>query len=144
MSDWDFLTPGSIYEINLKLDSTAYLFNEGHKLRIDISSSNYPRYETNPNTGDPLWANSTTYVANNTIYTNSSKVTLPLTNYNSLIPFSFDFTTPLSLYFEEITIDNEKSVIAFSWFNQSPIEVLILLRKTSQVCRFLSLKFLLL
>ena len=110
-------------------------------MRIDISSSNYPRYETNPNTGDPLWANSTTYVANNTIYTNSSKVTLPLTNYNSLIPFSFDFTTPLSLYFEEITIDKEKSVIAFNWFNQTPIEVLILLRRTNQVSRFLSLKF---
>ncbi len=144
LSDWDFLTPGSIYEINLKLDSTAYLFNEGHKLRIDISSSNYPRFESNPNTGDPLWANSTTYVANNTIYTNGSKITLPMTNYNSLVPFSFDFASPLSLYFEEITIDNEKSVVVFSWYNQSPLEVLILLRKTNQVYRFLSLKFLLL
>ncbi|MCG3259112.1 MAG: hypothetical protein H7644_05165 [Candidatus Heimdallarchaeota archaeon] len=107
LSDWDLLTPGSIYEIHLKLDSTAYLLNEGHKLRIDASSSNYLRFEPNPNTGDPLWGNSTTYVANNTIYTNGSKVTLPMTNYNSLVPFSFDFASPLSLYLEEITIDNE-------------------------------------
>lgn len=128
----------------MKLDSTAYLLNEGHKLRIDASSSNYLRFEPNPNTGDPLWGNSTTYVANNTIYTNGSKVTLPMTNYNSLVPFSFDFASPLSLYLEEITIDNEKSVTVFSWYNQSPIEVLILQRKTNQVCRFLSLKFILL
>ena len=93
VSSWNFMTPGSIYNINIPFDSTAYHFNEGHQLRIDISSSNYPRFEVNPNTGDGLWDNDTTFTANNTIYTNSisaSKISLPTVNLGDLIPFSFD------------------------------------------------------
>jgi putative CocE/NonD family hydrolase len=93
VSSWDFMTPGNIYNINIPFDSTAYHFNKGHQLRIDISSSNYPRFEVNPNTGNGLWDNDTTLIANNTVYTNSvhaSKVSLPSVNLGDLIPFSFD------------------------------------------------------
>ncbi|MHA1620538.1 MAG: CocE/NonD family hydrolase [Candidatus Heimdallarchaeaceae archaeon] len=96
VSSWDIITPGTIYNINIPFDSTAYHFNEGHQLRIDISSSNNPRFEVNPNTGDGLWDNDTTLIANNTIYTNSvyaSKVSLPSVNLGDLIPFSFDDVT---------------------------------------------------
>ncbi len=115
LTDWEFLTPDSIYEINLELDSTAYLFNEGHKLRIDVSSSNYPRFEPNPNTGDPLWANTTTYVANNTVFTNSSKITLPIVDYNSLTPFSFNLANPLSLKFRDYVLEEQKMVPFIEW-----------------------------
>jgi predicted acyl esterase len=93
VTDWDFLTPGVIYEINIPMENTAYLFNEGHLLQIAISSSNYPRFEVNPNTGDPLWQNDSVYVANNTIHFSStfpSKISLPVVEYNNLVPFSFN------------------------------------------------------
>jgi len=61
-SSWDLLEPGKRYILNITLDSTAYVFTPGHKIRLDISSSNYPRFEPNPNTGEPLWKNTTTYV----------------------------------------------------------------------------------
>jgi len=127
VTDWEFLTPGSIYEINLKLDSTAYLFNEGHKLRIDISSSNYPRFEPNPNTGDPLWANSTTYIANNTVFTNSSKITLPTVDYSSLTPFSFDFTNPLTFEFKEYSQEEKGTISFIEWL--PVVSVVVNIRK---------------
>lgn len=109
-SDWDFMEPGVIYEISIPLDSTAYLFPPGHRIRIAISSSNYPRFEVNPNTGDPLWQNTTTYVANNTLYTNTtfpSRISLPTVDYDSLIPFSFDFSSMLQKDFS----NNKKNLI---------------------------------
>jgi hypothetical protein len=93
--DWNFLDDGVVYELTIPLDSTAYLFNVGHSLRIDISSSNFPRFETNPNTGDALWSNDTIYVANNSIHLSStypSKISIPTVDYESLTPFSFDMS----------------------------------------------------
>ena len=40
--------------MTISLLSTAYQFNAGHKIRIMISSSNYPRYAINMNTGDNI------------------------------------------------------------------------------------------
>jgi predicted acyl esterase len=128
-SNWDFLTPGSIYELNFKLDSTAYLFNEGHKLRIDVSSSNYPRFEPNPNTGDPLWANLTTYVANNTVYANSSKITLPIADYESLTPFSFGLTNPISFEFEDYELNQKGSYAIKEWL---PIVFVVFARRSER------------
>ncbi|MFW9993687.1 MAG: CocE/NonD family hydrolase [Candidatus Odinarchaeota archaeon] len=58
-------------EVIIDLWSTAYQFNAGHKIRIAISSSNYPRYAINPNTGAPQQIYSyqylVKYIANNTI-----------------------------------------------------------------------------
>jgi putative CocE/NonD family hydrolase len=48
------LTPGEIYEFEIDLWPTAIAFNTGHRIRIDVSSSNDPRFDPNPNTGDPL------------------------------------------------------------------------------------------
>jgi len=112
VTDWDFLTPGEIYEINIPMDSTAYLFNEGHLLQIAISSSNYPRFEVNPNTGDPLWQNDTVYVANNTIHFSSiypSKISLPLVEYDNLLPFSF--TTLLKSEKETNVIEIDEPIL---------------------------------
>ncbi len=58
-------------EVDIDLWSTAYQFNVGHKMRIAISSSNYPRFGVNPNTGETPKAYSyqylQRYIANNTI-----------------------------------------------------------------------------
>jgi putative CocE/NonD family hydrolase len=60
-------------EVDIDLWSTAYQFNTGHKIRIVISSSNYPRFAANPNSGAPQEVYSyqylQKYLANNTILT---------------------------------------------------------------------------
>ena len=44
---------GEPVEVEIVLGDTAYLFSRGHRLRLDISSSNYPRFDRNPGTGSP-------------------------------------------------------------------------------------------
>ena len=44
---------GEIYRIKIKPFAVANLFQVGHRLRLDISSSNYPHFDLNPNTGAP-------------------------------------------------------------------------------------------
>ncbi len=65
---WEFMNPGEIYEIEVDLWSTSLVFNEGHRIRVAISSSNYPRFLANPNTMDPITKNTTYNIAQNTIY----------------------------------------------------------------------------
>jgi len=50
----DFLEADKIYEIELDLNYTAYTMAPGHKLGLAISSSNFPKYKVNPNTGNPV------------------------------------------------------------------------------------------
>jgi len=47
------LTPGEICEFNIKLDPCCNVFKKGHRIRVDVSSSNFPRFDVNPNTGEP-------------------------------------------------------------------------------------------
>ena len=54
---WDrgvLMEPGRPYEIVFQLYPTSTIFREGHRIRLDISSSNWPRFDANPNTGGPL------------------------------------------------------------------------------------------
>ncbi|MGY5309242.1 CocE/NonD family hydrolase [Nocardia gipuzkoensis] len=45
----EFLEPEKVYEIEVDLVATAYVFAAGHRLRLDVSSSNFPKYDRNPN-----------------------------------------------------------------------------------------------
>jgi putative CocE/NonD family hydrolase len=45
------LVPGECYEITLDLVATANLFRAGHRIRLEVSSSNFPRFDRNTNTG---------------------------------------------------------------------------------------------
>ncbi|MFW9897247.1 MAG: CocE/NonD family hydrolase [Candidatus Thorarchaeota archaeon] len=57
-----------VYELLVDLWTTAYVFAPGHKIRIAISSSNFPRFAANPNTGEPLAYSYLNYnIANNTL-----------------------------------------------------------------------------
>ncbi len=58
---------GKIYTFEIDLWSTSIIFNKGHQIRVAISSSNYPRFAANPNTGKP-GVDGETRVARNTIY----------------------------------------------------------------------------
>jgi hypothetical protein len=48
------LTPGVPVELTVELWSTALVFNAGHRIRISVSGSNWPRFEVNPNDGGDL------------------------------------------------------------------------------------------
>ena len=45
------LTPGEPYELSLDLSITSNVFLPGHRIRLEVSSSNFPRYDRNSNTG---------------------------------------------------------------------------------------------
>jgi predicted acyl esterase len=64
----EVMTPGAVYELTIVLYPTANIFAAGHRLRLDISSSNFPRFDVNPNTGEPLGRNTGTRVARNTVH----------------------------------------------------------------------------
>jgi len=46
-------SPGKVVRIRITLFPTANLFLPGHRIRLDISSSNFPKFDLNPHTGEP-------------------------------------------------------------------------------------------
>lgn len=60
--------PGQIYELIIDFPAMFHSLPLGHKLRLDITSANYPRFDANPNCGGQLYQPCDTNVANNTIY----------------------------------------------------------------------------
>ena len=62
------MTPGQPYEFVFKLYPTSNVFKKGHRIRLDISSSNWPRFDVNPNTGGPLGRAQRYELAHQTIY----------------------------------------------------------------------------
>jgi putative CocE/NonD family hydrolase len=61
------INPGQIYQITLDLWSTSNVFLRGHILRLEISSSNFPRFDRNRNTGEEIEFGSRFVSATNTI-----------------------------------------------------------------------------
>jgi len=61
------MKPGTIYPFTIKLYPTSNVFKKGHRIRVDISSSNFPRFDVNPNTGEPLNDHRRVITAVNTI-----------------------------------------------------------------------------
>ncbi|MBI2433233.1 MAG: CocE/NonD family hydrolase [Candidatus Hydrogenedentes bacterium] len=64
----ELLTPGTIYEFEIDLWETCIAFAAGHRIRVAISSSNYPRFEINPNTGEPFNQHTALLPATNTLH----------------------------------------------------------------------------
>jgi putative CocE/NonD family hydrolase len=77
----ELLKPGQPYEFTIEMYPTSLVFKRGHRIRLDISSSNFPRFDVNPNTGEPLNNNRRSQAAENTIYLDAehpSRIILPL------------------------------------------------------------------
>ena len=64
----ELMTPGQVYPITIQLYPTANLFARGHRLRLDISSSNFPRLDVNGNTGENPAFSALRITAENTVY----------------------------------------------------------------------------
>ena len=77
----DLIEPGDVYRLVIRPFATANVFKKGHRIRVDVSSSNFPRFDVNPNTGEPLGANRRMIKADNTIYHDANRpshILLPL------------------------------------------------------------------
>ena len=75
------LTPNQVYEYDIELTGTANVFLPGHRIRLDITSSNFPQFDRNPNTGEPLGSSSKVRVAQQTVYhggTRMSHLVIPV------------------------------------------------------------------
>ena len=64
----ELMTPGEVYPITIELYPTSNLFAPGHRIRLDISSSNFPRLDVNGNTGENPGLSARKIVAENTVY----------------------------------------------------------------------------
>ena len=75
------MKPGEIYPFTIEMYPTSIVFRRGHRIRLDISSSNFPRFDVNPNTGEPLGANTRWRVAENAVFhdpAHPSRLLLPV------------------------------------------------------------------
>ena len=63
-----FLEAGQPYEFTIEMYPTSLVFQRGQKIRLDISSSNFPRFDVNPNAGEPLNDNRRLRIAENTVF----------------------------------------------------------------------------
>jgi uncharacterized protein len=50
----ELMTPGEVYRFEIDLWATSIVFQAGHQIRVEISSSNFPRFDRNPNTGGEI------------------------------------------------------------------------------------------
>lgn len=62
------MEPGRLYEVRVDAFPTSNLFAKGHRIRLDVSSSNFPHFDANPNTGEPEGRNRLTRIATNAVH----------------------------------------------------------------------------
>ena len=68
----ELMTPGTIYRFEIDLWATSIIFNKGHRIRLALSSSNYPRFDVNTNTGRDFFDKEEVVKATNTLYHNKN------------------------------------------------------------------------
>lgn len=75
------LRPGEVVELAIPMYGTSAIFGRGHRIRVDVSSSNFPRFDPNPNTGEPIGRHHRAQPADNTIHHDAahpSRIMLPV------------------------------------------------------------------
>lgn len=87
-SDTASMVQNQIYSIAIQLPDVAITFKAGHRIRLDITSSNYPRYDCNLNNGLQMYVAGDTSVATNNIYFDTfhaSYLSLPVSDSTASI-----------------------------------------------------------
>jgi len=77
----ELMQPGEVYPFTITLFPTSNVFKAGHRIRLDISSSNFPRFDVNPNTGEPIGKHARQAAADQQIYhdpDHPSQIVLPV------------------------------------------------------------------
>ena len=81
LSEPRLMEHGEIYEFNVEMSSTCNLYKKDHKIRLAITSSEFPRYARNHNTGNPIPYDTEFRKAKNSVYHSKkypSKISLPV------------------------------------------------------------------
>lgn len=83
--DWNYeeipIEPGAVIKYTINLGNTSHVFRKGHRIRIHVSSSNFPLFDRNMNTGHSIGEDAVGVVAEQTIYHDSnypSHIELPV------------------------------------------------------------------
>jgi putative CocE/NonD family hydrolase len=77
----ELMEAGEIYSVEITCYPTSNRFCRGHRIRVDIASSNYPHFDLNTNTGEPFGSSQRMIVADNKVYHNGdygSHIVLPI------------------------------------------------------------------
>lgn len=69
----ELLQPGEVCRIMIDLPPIANLFKAGHRLRLDISSSNFPKFDVNPNSGEPEASADLPRIATNSVHSGAAR-----------------------------------------------------------------------
>ena len=69
----ELMAPGEVYQVELSLLPISNLFVEGHRIRLDISSSNFPRFDVNGNTGKNPGTSAVRITALNSVYHDNTR-----------------------------------------------------------------------
>lgn len=81
----ELMVPGKVYEIEITAFPTSNLFQAGHRIRLEVSSSNFPHFDVNPNTGAPAGEVGSRVVAHNRVHfgpSTPSQVVLPIMRFS--------------------------------------------------------------
>jgi putative CocE/NonD family hydrolase len=77
------LEPNRAYAFEIDMRGTANVFQSGHRIRVDVTSSNFPQFDRNPNTGEDLGVSDRLRTASQTVFHSDdarSHILLPLVN----------------------------------------------------------------
>jgi putative CocE/NonD family hydrolase len=88
-SNATLMEPGKIYNVTIKLWETAQVFDVDHRIRLAVSSSNYPRFGVNLNNGLLIREGGETLFAENTVYVGPkypSSITIPTVSFSQIPP----------------------------------------------------------
>lgn len=93
IADTSFMEAGVIYEIEIELANTAHTFLPGHRIRVDVSSANYPRFNNNMNDGGEMYVAGDTLAATNSVYQDQ--------NHASYVEFQVDNLTSVESFVDK-------------------------------------------
>ena len=85
------IAAGEVFKVIIEPFATANRFAKGHRIRLDISSSNFPKYDVNPNSFAPEGRGRTTRIARNSVFCDAarpSSIRLPIVSRAALKPLA--------------------------------------------------------
>ena len=132
------MVPGKVYDCKITLPATCITFLSGHKIRLVISSSNYPRFNRNMNNGGDMYPGNSTDSLNNpltafnTIHLdtlNTSYADLPLMDYAASASELISAHSPFSVYPNPAGTTLNLNIHS----SANPVKELLILNQTGQV-----------
>ena len=67
------IEPGTVFEYDIAINPTSNVFKPGHRIRLDVSSSDFPNFDRNHNTGGNDYADATLVAARQTVFHDAAR-----------------------------------------------------------------------